>query len=121
MITAVHTLRRPKCDSDHYHVRTKIRQRTSKVKESTYRRSRKWDVTKLQNLDIKKYEKDIAKKLNEIDPSPDIEQEWDNLKNIINDVAHDEVGVRINIKMQDGSMRIVEKQLKLRMKQEKNV
>ena len=31
-----------------------------------------------------KYEKNIAQKLNEIDQSPDIELEWDNLKNIIN-------------------------------------
>jgi hypothetical protein len=36
----------------------KMRQRISRVKEGTYRRSRKWDVTKLQNPDIKnKYEK----------------------------------------------------------------
>jgi endonuclease/exonuclease/phosphatase family metal-dependent hydrolase len=46
----VHTLRGPNCGSDHYLVRTKIRQRISKVEEGTYRRSRKWDVTKLQNL-----------------------------------------------------------------------
>jgi endonuclease/exonuclease/phosphatase family metal-dependent hydrolase len=48
-ITDVLTLRGPSCDSDHYLVRTKIRQRISKVEEGTYRRSRKWDVTKLQN------------------------------------------------------------------------
>ena len=52
---------------------------------------------KIRNLDTEnKYEKNIAQKLNKIDPSPDIELEWDNLKNIINDVAHDEVGIRIN-------------------------
>jgi len=82
-ITGVCTLRGPNCDSDHYLVRTKIRQRISKVEEGTYRRSRKWDVTKLQNPDIKdKYKKNIAQKLNEIDLSPDIEIEWDNLKTI---------------------------------------
>ena len=36
MITDVRTLRGPNCDSEHYLVRTKIRQRISKVKESTY-------------------------------------------------------------------------------------
>ena len=46
----------------------------------------------------KKYEKNTAQKLKEIDPSPDIELEWDKLKNITNDVAHDEVGIRINTK-----------------------
>ena len=40
-----------------------------------------------------KYEKNIAQKLNEIDQSPDIELEWDNLKNIINYVEFDEVGI----------------------------
>jgi len=34
------------------------------------------------------------------DPSPDIELEWNNLKNIINDVAHDEVGMIMNTKKQ---------------------
>ena len=37
----------------------------------------------------KQIQKNIAQKLNETDPSPDIELEWDNLKNIINDVACD--------------------------------
>jgi len=32
------------------------------------------------------------------DPSKDIYLEWDNLKNIINDVARDETGIRINAK-----------------------
>jgi endonuclease/exonuclease/phosphatase family metal-dependent hydrolase len=65
MITDVRTLRGPNCDSDHYLVRTKIRQRISKVNEGIYTRSRKWDVTKLQNPEIKnKYEKNIAQKLN---------------------------------------------------------
>ena len=50
MFIDVRTLRGPNCDSDHYLVRTKIRQRISKVEE----RSRKWDVTKLHNIDIKK-------------------------------------------------------------------
>ena len=53
----------------------------------------------MQNLDIKnKYEKYLAQKLNEMDRSPDIELEKGNLKNIINDVAYDEVGRRINRK-----------------------
>ena len=99
MITDVRTLRGPNCDADHYLVRTGLRQRISRVKESTYRGSRKWKVTKLQNPNIKnKYERNIAQKLNEIESSPDIELEWDNLKNIINDVAYDEVGIRINTK-----------------------
>jgi len=50
-----------------------------------------------------------------------MELEWDNLKNIINDVAYDEVGIRINTKMQDGLLKIVERQLKQRMKQERNI
>ena len=80
-------------------MRTKIRQRNSKVKKGTYRRSRKWDATKLQNPNIRnKCEKNITQKSNEIDQSRDIELEWDNLKNILNYVAFDEVGIRINTK-----------------------
>jgi len=50
-----------------------------------------------------------------------MELERDNLKNIMNDVAYDEVGIRISTKMQAGLMKIVEKQLKQRMKHERNV
>jgi hypothetical protein len=86
-------------DSDHFLVRIKIRQRIGRAKEGTNRRSRKWDVIKLQHPDIRsKYEKSIAQKLNEIDPNPDIELEWDNLKKVINDAAYDEFGKRINTK-----------------------
>jgi hypothetical protein len=59
IITDVRTLKGPNCDSDHYLVRTKIRQRISKVKGDTCRRSRRWDVTKLQNPDIKTNKKRI--------------------------------------------------------------
>ena len=59
MITDVRTFRGPNCDYDHYLVRVKIRQRINKVNEGMYRRSTKWDVTKLQNLDIKKSMKKI--------------------------------------------------------------
>jgi len=56
-----------------------------------------------------KYEKNIAQKSNEIDQSPDIELECDNLKNIINYVEFDEVGIWINTKyIYNGLMRIVE-------------
>jgi len=59
MIADVRTLRGPNCDSE------KIRQKISKVNEGIYRRSTKWDVTKLQNPKIKnKYVKNIAQKLN---------------------------------------------------------
>ena len=98
-MTDVRTLGGSNWDCDHYRVRTKIRQRISKVEESTYRRSRKCDVTKLRNPDVKsKYEKNIVQKLSEIDSSPDTELEWDNLKTITNDVAYDDVGTRINTK-----------------------
>jgi len=56
-------------------------------------------VTKLYNPDIiNKHEKNIARKLNEIDSSSDIELEWGNLKTITNDVAYDDVGTKINTK-----------------------
>jgi hypothetical protein len=76
----------------------------------------------LQNPDIKnKYEKIIAQKLNEIDLSPDIELEWDNLKTIINDVAHDDVGTRINTTNAGWFDEDCRKSIKVRMKQERNV
>jgi hypothetical protein len=43
-----------------------------------------------------KYEKNVSQKVNEIDLNPDMELEWDNPKTIINDVAYDDVGTRIN-------------------------
>jgi hypothetical protein len=54
MITDVCTLRGPKCDSDHYLVRTKIKQRIGKVNESIHKRSTKWNVTKIMKALNKK-------------------------------------------------------------------
>ena len=59
LITDVRTLGGPNCGSDHYLVRTGLRRRISRVKESTYRGSRIWNVTKLQNPDIKITMKEI--------------------------------------------------------------
>jgi len=47
MITNVCTLRGQNCDSDHYLVRTQIRQRIGKVNEGIHKRSTKWNVTKI--------------------------------------------------------------------------
>ena len=55
MIIDVRTLRIPDCECDNNLVRTKVRQRIGKVKESTYRSSRKWYVTKLQNGMLQNY------------------------------------------------------------------
>jgi hypothetical protein len=55
---------------------------------------------KITKPDIKKnkYEKNTAKKLSETELSPDVELEWDNFKTVINNVAYDDVGTRINTK-----------------------
>jgi hypothetical protein len=68
-----------------------------------------------------KYEKNIAWKLNETDSSPDIELEWDNLKTVINDVACDDAGTKINTKNTGWFDEDCRKQLKQRMKQERIV
>ena len=49
MITDVRTLRGQNCDFNHYLVRTRLRQRNSRVKESTYR---KQENEMLQNYKI---------------------------------------------------------------------
>jgi CRISPR/Cas system CSM-associated protein Csm2 small subunit len=77
---------------------------------------------KLQNSDIKiNLKKNIAQKLIEINTNPDREVEWDNLKNIVNDVAYDEVGIRINTKSAGWYDEDCRKAIKAKMKQERNV
>jgi hypothetical protein len=79
----VKTYRGPNCDSDHYLVRVKIRQLINVTNEGRYKKPIKWDVNKLREPQIRRqYEQEIYNKIDEIEPSSDIELEWDNIKDI---------------------------------------
>jgi hypothetical protein len=54
-------------------------------------------VNKLREPQIRRqYEQEINNKIDEVEPSSDIELEWDNIKNIINDTANQVTGNKIN-------------------------
>jgi hypothetical protein len=54
-------------------------------------------VNKLREPQIRRqYEQEIYTKIDEIEPSSDIELEWDNIKNIINVTANQATGNKIN-------------------------
>jgi hypothetical protein len=59
----VKTLRGPNCDSDHYLVRVKIRQRINLTNEERYKKKTKWDTNKLRVCQIgTQYEEEIHSK-----------------------------------------------------------
>jgi hypothetical protein len=66
-IIDVRSSRGPNCDTDHYLVKTKVRERIAKVQKMERMKPQKWDVQKLQgNNEIQqKYERQIAEKRKE--------------------------------------------------------
>lgn len=77
----VKTCRGANCDSDHYLVRIKVRQKLSSSVKTKGSRRTKWDVGRLKDKEIvEKFQNKIANLLTETHSSEDVEGEWKNIK-----------------------------------------
>ena len=71
------------CDSDHFLVQIKIKQKLITVKNRQTQKY-KWDTQLLcQNEEINKYQEHLQSILQEINEETDINQDWQNLKQVI--------------------------------------
>ena len=75
------------CDSGHFLVQIKVRQKLITVKNIQIRKY-KWDRKLLnQKGKINKYQENLQSKLQEIEGETDINQDWQNLKHVILEAA----------------------------------
>lgn len=77
----VKTCRGANCDSDHYLVRIKVRQKLSSSVKTKESRRTKWNVERLKDKEIvEKFQNKISNLLTETHCSEDVESEWNNIK-----------------------------------------
>jgi hypothetical protein len=92
----VRSSRGPNCDSDHYLVKTKVRERTANVQKIPRRKTRRWDVEKLNKDTAQrdKYQQVLESKLkSEGDEGADsIQKKWEQLEKAIKAVAKENIG-----------------------------
>lgn len=98
-ITDVRTARGPDCDSDHYLVKIKFRERLSHMNSGVRAYRRKWNLDKLKDPDklveFKEYtDKIIIEELARCEDMEDIEGRWSSIKKAIEKSAEEVIGER---------------------------
>jgi len=94
----VRSCRGPNCDSDHYLVKIKVRERIANVQKTLRRKTRRWDVEKLQKDTAQrdKYQEKLDLKLKQkMEGEEEIERvqkRWEHLEKAIKVVAEEIIG-----------------------------
>ncbi|KAG8235926.1 hypothetical protein J437_LFUL014282 [Ladona fulva] len=93
----VRSCRGPNCDSDHYLVKAKIRERIIKTEKGPEMVKRRWDTDKLnEDTEVRKqYQKALASKMQtnsqERTNETKIEKEWEKIKEVIKEAAEETI------------------------------
>jgi hypothetical protein len=96
----VRSCRAPKCDSDHYLVRVKVRELNTKLQKVSRMDRKKWDIEKLSNdpgnQTGKEYQQTLQTKLRrgnmgegEEDGELDVDEQWKKIEQAIKEVAEE--------------------------------
>uniref|UniRef100_A0A8D8W2L6 Craniofacial development protein 2 n=1 Tax=Cacopsylla melanoneura TaxID=428564 RepID=A0A8D8W2L6_9HEMI len=99
-ITDVRSYRGPNCDSDHFLVRTKVREKLSTIPRKNHSRAIKWntDVLKKDPICAAEYQRALRNKMDATDrgnihtDDDDIDAIWNDAKAIIMEVAEEQIG-----------------------------
>jgi hypothetical protein len=79
------------CDSDHFLIRTIIRQKISRLYQE--KQKFKCNINKLEIKDMKKYyQQHLTEELKKIERKQDVNEEWISIKNVILETAKVEIG-----------------------------
>lgn len=80
----VKTCRGANCDSDHYLVKAKIRQKITSSAKAKGDRQTKWDIEKLKSEEVlKEYQNKVTEVLAGVHNNEDMEKEWSNIESAI--------------------------------------
>ncbi|PSN29855.1 hypothetical protein C0J52_28339 [Blattella germanica] len=91
--------RGPNCDSDHYMVRAKLKERLAVVNNSQGPKNLKWNIEKLKESEPSQiYQDTIKRKLEELQTQSQeqeqIEQQWNTIKKVVIETATETIGVK---------------------------
>lgn len=92
-VTDVRVYRGANCDSDHYLVGAKIKQRVANVSKGKSESTKKWATEKLKRQETQQmYEESIESKISNEGPCDNIEEHWEFIKNTVTAVAAEVIG-----------------------------
>jgi hypothetical protein len=95
-------MRGANCDSNHFLIRTIIRQKISRLYQKKQKCKFKWDINKLENKDKKKdYQEHITEELKRIEGKHDVNEEWISIKNALLEITKVETGEQRKERNQD--------------------
>ena len=95
-ILDVRSARGPNCDSDHYMVRAKLKERLAVVNNSQGPKKLKWNIEKLKESEQSQiYQDTIKRKLEELQTQEQEqrEQQWNTIKKVVIETATETIGV----------------------------
>jgi hypothetical protein len=88
----VPSCRVPNCDSDHYLVKTIVREKLMKTQGIQSMR-RRWHLDRLNDEDLKQtYQREIQGKLNREEERENIEEEWKRIEEVVKKTAEQTIG-----------------------------
>jgi hypothetical protein len=91
----IRTLRGLNCDSDHFLIKTIIKQRLITKPTGNIDNRKKWNLDNFQNpLTVKQYRQKIYEKFLQKRQQVDINQEWENIKRVILESAKETIKIR---------------------------
>jgi len=95
VIEDVRTMRGPNIDSDHFLVKAVIKQKLSVMHKKKLKPALKWNKINLQNPSkLKEYRSLLHKKLVNLAPKQEIDEEWEQIKIAIVDAARELIQTR---------------------------
>ena len=117
----VRSCRGPNCDSDHYLVKIKMRERIAKVQKTSRRKTRIWDVEKLQKdiAQTDKYQKakdlKLKQKMEGEKETDSAQKRWEHLEQAIKAGAEEIIWESKYKRTKNGSMKSVQHILERRI------
>jgi hypothetical protein len=85
--------RGPNCDSDHYLVKTIVREKLTKTQEIHSMRRRRWHMDRLKDEDLKqRYQREIQSELEREEERENIEEEWKKIEEVVKKTAEETIG-----------------------------
>jgi hypothetical protein len=92
-IMDVRSCRGPNCYSNHYLVKTIVREKLTKTQGIHSMRRRRWHLDRLKDEDLKqRYQREIQSKLDREEERENIEEEWKRIEEVVKKTAEETIG-----------------------------
>lgn len=101
-IIDVRSCRGPNCDSDHFMIKSVLREKLSLTNSNRTGKRMNWNTDKLKIPDeVKRYQQTLNRKLNNEETAVGADERWSRIEKAIKDAAEETIGIRRNRRIQE--------------------